>query len=102
VAGDKDCLGVFACERRACAVEGISLDLGNFSSVDLRRCACLEQKWCTLRRWIDDMPRLEIEILSFVLDGSDLVRIEISIVFGIGDDGIITPRAFPESITTVS
>jgi hypothetical protein len=48
------------------------------------------------------MPRLEIEILSFVLDGSDLVRIEISIVFGIGDDGIITPRAFPESITTVS
>jgi hypothetical protein len=48
------------------------------------------------------MPRLEIEIFSFMLDGSDLVRIEISIVFGIGNDGIITPRAFPEPTTTVS
>jgi hypothetical protein len=37
------------------------------------------------------MPRFEVEIFSLVLDGSDLVRVKISIVFGIGDDGIIAP-----------
>jgi hypothetical protein len=37
------------------------------------------------------MPRLEIEVLAFVLDGSDLVRVEVSIVFGVCDDGIIAP-----------
>jgi hypothetical protein len=37
------------------------------------------------------MPRLEVEILPLVLDGPDLVRVEISIVFGVGDDGIIAP-----------
>jgi hypothetical protein len=45
------------------------------------------------------MFRLEVEILSLVLDGSDLVGIKISIVFGVCDDGIIAPGAFPESAT---
>jgi hypothetical protein len=37
------------------------------------------------------MSRLEVEILSLVLDGSDLVGVEVSIVFGVGDDGIVAP-----------
>jgi hypothetical protein len=44
------------------------------------------------------MSRLEIEILSFVLDGSDLVGVEVSIVLGVGYDGIVAPWAFPESV----
>jgi hypothetical protein len=37
------------------------------------------------------MSRLEIGILSFVLDGSDLVGVEVSIVLGVGYDGIVAP-----------
>lgn len=37
------------------------------------------------------MSRLEVEILSLVLDGSDLVGVKVSIVFGVGDDGIVAP-----------
>jgi len=37
------------------------------------------------------MSRLKVEVLSLVLDGSDLIGVKISIVLGVSDDGIIAP-----------
>lgn len=61
-----------------------------------RRCAGLEQEGRSLRRWVADVPRLEVVILALMLDCPDFVRIKVCIIFCIGNDRIFAPRSFPE------
>jgi hypothetical protein len=36
------------------------------------RCSCLEQEWCTLRRGVEDVWRVEGKVLAAVVDCSYL------------------------------
>ena len=44
------------------------------------------------------MSTFEIVVFAFVVDGTDLVRVEVCVVLAICDGGILAPRSFPELV----
>lgn len=44
------------------------------------------------------MSTFEIVVLSFMVDGTDLIRVEVCVVLVICDGGVLTPRSFPELV----
>lgn len=57
----------------------------------------LEEERCPLRAWVDDERTFQLVVLPFMLDRSDLGRIDISLGYLILYYSIIGDRRLPES-----
>ena len=57
----------------------------------------MEQEWCPLRAWIQDVRTFQLEVLAMVLYCSDPVKVCIYFVFLVFHQSIICPRTLEQS-----
>jgi len=59
----------------------------------------LEEERGALGGGVYDVPGVEVEVFTVVVDGADLVRVRVAVVGGIGRYGVVCPGGFPEPTT---
>lgn len=58
----------------------------------------MKQEWRPLRRGVNNVSCVQVEVFPVVVDYSDFVWVNIRIVVGIRRDGVGCPAAFPQSV----
>lgn len=55
------------------------------------RRAGLEQEWCALGRWIDNMSCVEVQVLAVMVNGPYLVWVDVCVVVRVWVQSVICP-----------